>query len=238
MQSRRILADGTYATESAFSSKAVGQSKLDAIKDRALKPPLRNLILNGDYFVGAALASCLTKLVLRYSMLVKSAEQRNVLRSEAMLMMTSVIRVGKSEFVSAPIDEDSSDRILNCIRVLSGIFEARMDGVFLEKTRQAFTQLVEAEGKKSSMKLQAKKSKGVSVHADDLLVFRQLKSKRTIGDVTDEVCRIIYLLLFFSFFCFFLISQRMRECTGETGSKKMNRFYFYNFFFVCSMRLI
>jgi coatomer subunit beta len=37
---RRILPDGTYATESAYTSNAVAASKLDAIK-AAAKPPLR-----------------------------------------------------------------------------------------------------------------------------------------------------------------------------------------------------
>ena len=37
---RRILPDGTYATESAYTSNAVTVSKLDAIK-AAAKPPLR-----------------------------------------------------------------------------------------------------------------------------------------------------------------------------------------------------
>lgn len=37
---RRILADGTYATESAFTSNANAASKLDAVK-AAVKPPLR-----------------------------------------------------------------------------------------------------------------------------------------------------------------------------------------------------
>jgi coatomer subunit beta len=39
---RRILPDGTYATESAYTSNAVTTSKLDAIK-AASKPPLRGM---------------------------------------------------------------------------------------------------------------------------------------------------------------------------------------------------
>jgi coatomer subunit beta len=38
--SRRILADGTYATETAFSSNSSTLAKLEAIK-AAVKPPLR-----------------------------------------------------------------------------------------------------------------------------------------------------------------------------------------------------
>jgi len=38
--SRRILADGTYATETAFSSNSSAMAKLEAVKS-ATKPPLR-----------------------------------------------------------------------------------------------------------------------------------------------------------------------------------------------------
>jgi coatomer subunit beta len=44
--SRKVLADGTYATESALTSAAQG-SKLEAVR-AASKPPLRSLILNGE----------------------------------------------------------------------------------------------------------------------------------------------------------------------------------------------
>ena len=36
-----------------------------------------------------------------------------------MLIMTSIIRVGQSKFVTVPIDEDSLERILDRIQTLS-----------------------------------------------------------------------------------------------------------------------
>ncbi|KAI9346734.1 adaptin N terminal region-domain-containing protein [Zopfochytrium polystomum] len=180
---RRVLADGTYASESAFSSKSVGQSKLDAIKG-ATKPPLRSLLLNGDYFVASALASALTKLVLRYATLVRSNSKKHGLRSEVMLILTSIVRVGTSEFVTAHIDEDARDRISNCIRVLSGTYGDALNEVFLADTRKAFAQLVENEGKASPKK--KTQTAKVSAQADDLIIFRHLKSKRAIGDAADE----------------------------------------------------
>jgi coatomer subunit beta len=57
-----------------------------------------------------------------------------------MLIMTSIIRAGKSEFTSSAIDEDSLDRILMCLRVLSNADQApAMKDVFLESCREAFT---------------------------------------------------------------------------------------------------
>ncbi|KAJ1538148.1 coatomer subunit beta, partial [Cladochytrium tenue] len=183
--SRRVLADGTYATESAFSA-SVAQSKIDAVKSNANRPPLRNLILNGDFFVASALASALTKLVLRYGELGAPDRARNSLRSEAMLIMTSIVRVGRSEFVTARIDEDSAERVTACIRILSGTYGHSLDPVFLADTRRAFAQLVEVE-RASVAKAKSKTRKAtVASHADDLITFRHLKSKRAVGDVSDE----------------------------------------------------
>ncbi|KAJ3056955.1 coatomer subunit beta [Rhizophlyctis rosea] len=180
---RRVLADGTYATESAFSAKSPSATSPDSAKSS--KPPLRALILNGDYFVGSVLASCLTKLVLRYGELHDNRSQINAVKSEAMLILTSIIRVGKSEVPASPIDEDSHDRIMNCLRVLSTVPDQTvLKEVFLQECRRAFTELIKAEEK--TQKRKAKQNKIVKVHADDVLTFRQLKSKRTTGQGADE----------------------------------------------------
>ncbi|KND03510.1 coatomer subunit beta [Spizellomyces punctatus DAOM BR117] len=181
---RRVLADGTYATESAFSSKATDKAKLDAVK-AAYKPPLRALLLNGDYFLGAVLSTALTKLVLRYAEINGDQVKVNTLKSEAMLIMTSIIRVGRSDFPSAPIDEDSHDRITTCLRTLSLIPEDdMMREIFLADCRRAFSQLVQSQDKVNKKKAAEKKE--VKVHADDAIFFRQLKSKRSTADGTDE----------------------------------------------------
>ena len=38
-----------------------------------------------------------------------------------MLIMTSIIRVGQSQFSLVPIDEDAQERILNCLQALAGM---------------------------------------------------------------------------------------------------------------------
>jgi coatomer subunit beta len=191
MPSRRVLADGTYATESAFSMKSVGLSKLEAVK-AAPKPPLRALLLSGDYFVGTSLASALTKLVLRYSQLKPNSKKANSLRSEAMLILTSIIRVGKSEFPASQIDEDSLERISHCLKVLSGFMVKDLKDVFLVDTRKAFTQLSQAEERKQKSAKDTKKI--VKIQADDLISFRHLRSKKGQSGAGDEV-RYIYFSL-------------------------------------------
>ncbi|KAM3581281.1 coatomer subunit beta [Umbelopsis sp. WA50703] len=181
---RRILPDGTYATESAYTSNAVTTSKLDAIK-AASKPPLRALILNGDYFLGSVLATTLTKLILRYSELEQDATLVNSRRAEAMLIMTSIIRVGQSQFVTSPMDEDSYDRIMQDLHVVENIPNDRlMEKVYLKDTKAAFAKQVQAEDKRLADK-KSKEDTSVTVQADDAIMFRQF-TKKNGADSGDE----------------------------------------------------
>ncbi|KAI8369392.1 adaptin N terminal region-domain-containing protein [Radiomyces spectabilis] len=173
---RRVLPDGTYATESAYTAPSGTSSKLDAIKS-ATKPPLRALLLNGDYFLGSVLATTLTKLVLRYSSLVSDAALANGRKAEAMLIMTSIIRVGQSQFVAYHIDEDSYDRIMQELRVVgSHTHEKVVENVYLEETRAAYAKQVHAEEQRAA-DLRAKDKASVQIQVDDAIVFRQFTKK-------------------------------------------------------------
>lgn len=183
--SRKVLADGTYATESALTSDSAAKARLEAVK-AAQKPPLRQLILDGDYYLGAVLSSTLTKLVMRHSEISPDQSRTNALRAEAMLIMISIIRVGQSQFVKAPIDEDSVDRIMSCVRSLSEFTERKeLEVSFLEDTRKAFRAMVQVEEKKRAAKAAVEKAK-TAVQVDDVFSIRQL-AKRNAGDGTDEM---------------------------------------------------
>ncbi|PWZ00329.1 putative SEC26-coatomer complex beta chain of secretory pathway vesicles [Testicularia cyperi] len=185
----RVRADGTYATETAFSSEANQSAKLEAVKN-ASKPPLRSLILLGDFYTGTVLASTLTKLVLRFAELSSDVAAKNSLRAESMLMMTSIVRVGQSKFAATPIDEDSTERIMACVETLaSSIEDAKPESkeakqVFLHDTKAAYTKMVETEQAKAAEKL-AKETKVVKVQPDDLLSFRQF-SQKAADDAAEE----------------------------------------------------
>lgn len=183
--SRKVLADGTYATETALTSESAAQARLEAVK-AAQKPPLRQLILDGDYYLGTVLSSTLTKLVMRHSEISSDQARTNALRAEAMLIMISIIRVGQSHFVKAPIDEDSVDRIMSCVRALAEFTERKeLEVSFLEDTRKAFRAMVQAEEKKRAAKEAVEKAK-TAVQVDDVLTIRQLV-KKSAGDGTDEM---------------------------------------------------
>ncbi|KAG8967330.1 coatomer subunit beta [Tulasnella sp. 419] len=180
----RVLADGTYATESAFTGAAAAAARLEAVK-AASKPPLRALILGGDFYTGAVLGSTLTKLVLRYSQLSKDAKKVNSLRAEAMLIMTSIVRVGQSKFAAVPIDEDSQERIMNCVRTLAELqTEPIVNDIFLKDTKAAYTKMVATEEKKAAEKKE-KETKAVAIQVDDLLTFRQFSKKAATDGIED-----------------------------------------------------
>ncbi|KAL4985827.1 adaptin N terminal region-domain-containing protein [Aspergillus falconensis] len=172
----KVLADGTYATESALTSQSTAAARLQAVK-AAQKPPLRQLILDGDYYLATVLSSTLTKLVMRHSEVSEDSARTNALRAEAMLIMISIIRVGQSPFVAAPIDEDSVDRIMTCIRSLAEFSERKeLETTFLEDTRKAFRAMVQVEDKKRAAKEAVEKAK-TAVQIDDAIPIRQFAKK-------------------------------------------------------------
>ncbi|KAK6511904.1 coatomer subunit beta [Arthrobotrys musiformis] len=183
--SRKVLADGTYATESALTSDSATAAKLEAVK-AAQKPPLRALILDGDFFLASVLSSTLTKLVMRHAEISKDTARTNALKAEAMLIMISIIRVGQSQFVKTKIDEDSVDRIMACVKCLSE-FEDRkeLETVFLDDTRKAFRAMITAEEKKRAATDAREKSKN-AIQVDDVISFRQL-SKKNAGESADMI---------------------------------------------------
>lgn len=178
----KILADGTYVTETAYSAAPATGLGTAA----GGKPPLRALLLGGDFYTAAVLAATLSKLVLRHRAL--GGPGHNALRAEAMLIMTSVVRLGQSTFASAPIDEDASERIVQCIQTLALAPDAppkSIDDIFLKDTKAAYARMVAAEEKKAQEKKE-KESKATQVQVDDLLSFRQF-AKRAGGDAVVDV---------------------------------------------------
>lgn len=174
--SRKVLADGTYATESALTSQSSAAAKLEAVK-AAQKPPLRQLILDGDYYLGTVLSSTLVKLVMRHAECSGDQARTNALKAEAMLIMISILRVGQSQFVKAPIDEDSVDRIMSCVRSLAEFSGKReLETVWLDDTRKAFRAMVHAEETKRAAKEASEKAK-FAVQVDDVMQIRQLSKK-------------------------------------------------------------
>ncbi|KAG1887545.1 coatomer beta C-terminal region-domain-containing protein [Suillus fuscotomentosus] len=183
---QRLLDEADGEEEQEGRGKRAAKARSEAVK-AASKPPLRALILGGDFFTGSVLASALTKLVLRFDDLTDDRPKANALRAESMLIMTSIIRVGQSKFVTVPIDEDSNERILNCIQTLSELQEKSIvHDIFLKDTKAAHSKMLVAQEKKAAEKKEAENTKEHVVQLDDLLTFRQF-SRKSADDPIDYV---------------------------------------------------
>lgn len=185
----KVRADGTYATETAFDAAATTRSEARG----ASKPPLRALILVGDYYTATVLASTLVKLVLRHAQVFDGGDdggaRLNALRAEAMLIMTSILRVGQSPVAAAPIDEDSLERIMTCIQTLAGLpanaataegraADADVEDVYLDETKSAFARMEQHQvAKKAEAEARQSPTKEVKTQPEDLIAFRQFARK-------------------------------------------------------------
>jgi coatomer subunit beta len=118
---RLVTADGTYATQSAFisSTKIDKRSTMGTANDRHRSPSLRSFLLDGDFFIGAALATSLCKLVIRYMNCEQDSTRQNRFCAEAMFIIASILHLGRTSLPSQMINEDDYDRMIMCIRLLN-----------------------------------------------------------------------------------------------------------------------
>lgn len=176
-----VLPDGTYATENAFTAEVTKGSDED-------EPPIRKLILLGDFYLGSVLASTLVKLVLRLQRLKTHQRILNASKAEALLIMVSILRVGETSYVSKKIDEDSADRILTYIKILNDEEDAELIQTgFLDDTKDAFKAQIESAEQKR-VEIEAKNFHENADQIDGSILFRQFnKDKSSSGPTVDDV---------------------------------------------------
>ncbi|EGV99313.1 Coatomer subunit beta [Cricetulus griseus] len=170
---------GTYATQSALSSSRPTKKEED-------RPPLRGFLLDGDFFVAASLATTLTKIALRYVALVQEKKKQNSFVAEAMLLMATILHLGKSSLPKKPITDDDVDRISLCLKVLSEC-SPLMNDIFNKECRQSLSQMLSAklEEEKLSQKKESEK-RNVTVQPDDPISFMQLTAKNEMNCKEDQ----------------------------------------------------
>lgn len=181
-----VLADGTYATQTAFT-----EVKEDLDLDDGT-PALRKIILNGNYSLGATAIASLMKIVLREAE-INSFEDSNVKKSIVKLLLTSLsmIHAGTKSKGATKMDKDSYERISFCIRVLlDPKMFADLNKVILKDCRQVFSELIEKERRTLGGKENKQNQTNSFTQPDTLINFRQLRTKRTLGadgfDLDDE----------------------------------------------------
>lgn len=166
--SQLVTAAGTYATQSAFTATTT--------KKEEKVPPLRGYLLEGQFFIAAALASTLTKLAVRYLQHVPEPQSRNTFCGEAMFIVASILHLGKSGIPKKAITEDDVERLTICLRVLAERSDV-LTQVFGEGSREALGRLLQTRDAETKKGKKIKDGEEVQVHADDLIMFLQLASQ-------------------------------------------------------------
>lgn len=163
----KVTSDGTYATQSAFS--------LAPIAKKEQRPPLRQYLMDGDFFIGAALATNLTKLALKYIELELNTQKQNRLCCSIMLTLSSVLHLGKSGLPTKPITNDDADRIFICLKTLSER-TPEITIVFKSLCRDALGKMLEAHHDEEQQIQKDKRNKTAKIQADDPILFLQLST--------------------------------------------------------------
>ena len=181
-----VTADGTYASQSAFDAgKPVGGESGSKVEER---PPLRKFLMDGDFFIGAALGATLTKLALRYAEVImndaKGQVKANRFTGESMLILASILHLGQSGLPSKAITHDDADRIALCLKFLAESGPEDPKEIFNKDCRQALMEMIEAFG--STMETKEKKKIGSLVtQADSPIKFSQLSKGNDLASAGD-----------------------------------------------------
>ena len=206
-----VTSDGTYATQSAFSSSTSG-------KKEEKRPALVQYMMDGDFFIGASLATTLAKLALRYKELEEDDKKSKRMQAESMLIMSSLIQLGRSGLPSKAMTHDDAERISVCLTSLACPPNI-VQKVFTEGCREALSKMLAAKAEEESQsqkvpyhlsftpisnnlstitilnfnitiineKLQAKEKPGNIVQVDDAIEFTQLTRGSDLGGGAGDV---------------------------------------------------
>uniref|UniRef100_A0A2P2I4G7 Coatomer subunit beta n=1 Tax=Hirondellea gigas TaxID=1518452 RepID=A0A2P2I4G7_9CRUS len=181
----RVTADGTYASQSVFSAGHIG-SGTGLGEDRC---PLRSYLLQGNFYLGSVIANTLAKMAFRYFNLEHDKAAQNRFAGEAMLIMTSIVHLGKSGLSQKPMTEDDYDRMMLCLQVVSER-SSLLSVVFTSKCREALSHMLSVKAEEVEEANKNKKSKeganGVLEHVDDHISFSHL-TKSSHLSATDDM---------------------------------------------------
>ncbi|XP_075254366.1 coatomer subunit beta-like [Convolutriloba macropyga] len=167
---KRVTDMGTYASQSAYTSSQSGSKK------EPERPPLRHLLFEGNFFVGASLATCLTKMALKYISLVPDPRKQHRFVAECMLTLTTILHFGKSSLPKKAISDDDVDRIAVCLKVLSEPSQM-MSAIFGENCRSSLQLMLATLQQQEANEIAALDKKTVSVETDDAINFGQLLNR-------------------------------------------------------------
>lgn len=160
---------------SISNQNAFSYSQQIRITKKEERPPLRQYLMDGDFFVATTLATTFTKLALKYIDFEKDTSKQNHLCASIMLTLSAVLHLGRSGFSTKPITNDDADRIFVCLRTLSERSPEIVD-IFKVLCRDALAKMLEAHQTEEQQLLKDKQQKAVKIQADDPISFSQLSS--------------------------------------------------------------
>ncbi|XP_004296972.1 PREDICTED: coatomer subunit beta-1 [Fragaria vesca subsp. vesca] len=180
-----ILSDGTYATQSAASETAFSPPTF--VQGSLASGNLRSLLLTGDFFLGAVVACTLTKLVLRLEEVQPSKVEVHKASTQTLLIFVSMLQLGQSPVLPHPIDNDSYDRIVLCIRLLCNTSD-EIRNIWLQSCRQSFVSMLTEQQLRETEEIRAR-AQISHAQPDDLIDFYHLKSRKGMSqlELEDEV---------------------------------------------------
>merc|ERR1711936_693914 len=148
------------------------------------RPPLRKYLIEGDFFIGAAIGSTLTKLALRFASMVPDEVKQNRFTAECMLVISAIMHLGSSGLPDKAITRDDSDRLQLCLKVLCDR-SSLLRQVFTGDCREALGSMLEAQVQVESM---GGEKKVVAIQPDSPINFLQLSKLDSLvgaGDMLD-----------------------------------------------------
>lgn len=174
-----VLADGTYATQTSYTS-----AKPVEVHDNT--PKLRKMIVvGGDIFVAETLVSSLTKLVL---LLPTPDKQR---AAQTVMVACAVCKLAENNKSPSVAQRSSSsdcqERCSLCCRILlDPKTRTLLQPILLEDGKKQLASYLEKLAETQPENKKKDEDGGPTSQADDLIHFRQLKSMTvSAGDVVD-----------------------------------------------------
>ena len=121
--------------------------------------------------------------------------QVNRFRAETMLVLSSILHLGRSGLPAKPITEDDFDRIVTCLKILSeehGERNEMVGMVFQQDCRSALDEMLEAQGDTlvsellgKSTNADSKDVKAMSTQPDAPVQFSQLSKANDLSSGGD-----------------------------------------------------
>lgn len=136
---------------------------------------MRQYLLDGDFFIGATLATTLTKLALKYIDLEPNEVEQNRMCGTIMLTLSSILHLGRSGIPSKPITNDDADRIYICLKTLAERSPEITD-IFKLLCRDALAKMLDAHHAEEQQHQKDRQQKAAKIQADDPIIFAQLSN--------------------------------------------------------------